>query len=746
MYHPAARTDGKQVEFIEIFNTEPVWHDIGGFRLSGAVDFFFPAGTILEGASFLVVAQNPADLEGEYGLSNVFGPYFGALGNRGEAIRLHDEQDTIVLEIPYSDDYPWPEAADGAGHSLWLARPDYGEGDSRAWSASSERGGSPGEPDPETSSAYAGVMINEFLSHTDLPQVDFVELYNHGAQSVDISDCTLSDDPDLDIYTIPPGTTIPAGGFASFSQTTLSFSLSKHGGTIYLRSPDRTALDVVKFEPQAEGVSSGRYPDGAPTFHALTDTTEGAANTNASLLTNDIVINEIMYHPLSGLNDDDYVELFNKGTASVDISSWRFRDGIRFTVPAGTVIPAGGYLVVAENAAHLIATYPGLDSTNTLGDWSGNLSDRGERIALTRPRDMDVPDQDFVVVDEVTYGDSDTWGTWTDGGGSSLELVDPDSDNRLAMNWRGSDESAKSRWTTIQYTGLIDNGFGTCSELHMFMQQAGECLIDDVSVVNETTSSEWFRDDFESGLGNWAFEHGNHIRSSILTGGGFRGSDALYVRASGKGEGHSKGVHGLWDAQFNQLAVARTPAFKLGQTVTVRARARWIAGWPYVALVLQGSYLEAAGRMNIPEDLGTPGAVNSRWAENAGPAVSDVSHNPVMPPAHQPVVVTARVQDADGIGGVSVHYRVDPASDITSVAMTDDGLGGDEVAGDGIYSAALPGQASRKLIVFYVEASDGSATSRFPEDAPARECLVRFGASPAAGDFESYTMWMTDAV
>src|SRR2546422_3798271 len=34
-----------------------------------------------------------------------------------------------------------------------------------------------------------------FRSHTDDPQVDYIELYNHGNQSLDLSGCILSDDP-----------------------------------------------------------------------------------------------------------------------------------------------------------------------------------------------------------------------------------------------------------------------------------------------------------------------------------------------------------------------------------------------------------------------------------------------------------------------------------------------------------------------------------------------------------------------
>ena len=91
-----------------------------------------------------------------------------------------------------------------------------------------------------------------------------------------------------------------------------------------------------------------------------------------------------------------------------------------------------------------MTNYAQLNPGNTLGNFNGRLSNRGERIALAKPDDPELPFEDFVIVDEVTYSDGRNWGTWTDGGGSSLELIDAHSDNRLAMNWRGSDESTKS--------------------------------------------------------------------------------------------------------------------------------------------------------------------------------------------------------------------------------------------------------------------------------------------------------------
>ena len=85
----------------------------------------------------------------------------------------------MLLTVPYSNVYPWPVATDGTGHSLVLANPTYGEGDPRAWDISDVVGGSPGQMDGYRPSPLRNVVINEFLAHTDPPDYDYIELYNH---------------------------------------------------------------------------------------------------------------------------------------------------------------------------------------------------------------------------------------------------------------------------------------------------------------------------------------------------------------------------------------------------------------------------------------------------------------------------------------------------------------------------------------------------------------------------------------
>src|SRR5262249_26119109 len=130
-------------------------------------------------------------------------------------------------------------------------------------------------------------------------------------------------------------------------------------------------------------VSTGRSPDGAGQFYPLASRTPGAAN--SSVRTSAVVINELMYKPISGLDDDQYVELYNQGGSAVDLSGWRFTKGVDLTFPPSASLAAGGYLVVARNPARLLANYPSLSSANIFGPFNGSLAGSGERVALARP-------------------------------------------------------------------------------------------------------------------------------------------------------------------------------------------------------------------------------------------------------------------------------------------------------------------------------------------------------------------------
>ncbi|HTD66149.1 MAG TPA: CotH kinase family protein, partial [Candidatus Limnocylindria bacterium] len=204
-----------------------------------------------------------------------------------------------------------------------------------------------------------------------------------------------------------------------------------------------------------------------------------------------------------------------------------------------------------------------------------------------------------------------------------------------------------------------------------------------------------------------------------------------------------------------RVRTALTAALTIGQPFTIKGSVRWLRGWPETILRVKGGHMEAYVRMEVPLNLGTPGARNSIAKTNSAPAIYAVVHSPVLPQTGDNIVITAGAQDPDGVANVTLYYRVDSASPpaFTALAMNDNGTAGDAVAKDGIYSGMIPAQSSGTMISFYVEATDTkAATSQFPVGAIAttldgqrRECLVRWGDPIPVSAFATYRLWMSRA-
>jgi len=166
-------------------------------------------------------------------------------------------------------------------------------------------------------------------------------------------------------------------------------------------------------------------------------TSVSVASLAAELSDHSVIINEIQYHPASDDHGEEYIELYNDGATAVDLSGWRFSDGIAYTFPAGISIPPGGYVVVGHDPATVESVY---DTSGVLGPFaSGRLSNGGERVALE--------DAGSTLVDEVTYDDHAPWPELPDGKGPSLELISPAFDNKRPCSWAASQPAETSLGT-----------------------------------------------------------------------------------------------------------------------------------------------------------------------------------------------------------------------------------------------------------------------------------------------------------
>ena len=140
----------------------------------------------------------------------------------------------------------------------------------------------------------------------------------------------------------------------------------------------------------------------------------------------DVVVNEIMYHPPTDLETEEYIELYNTGPTTVPLTGWSLSGAVTFAFPAGEQLGPDAYLVLSPSAPAFRALYPD-PSVRVIGDYAGRLNNAGEWVVLYTSASL--------AADAVAYDDEGGWPPEADGDGASLELLNPSLDNAVAQCW-----------------------------------------------------------------------------------------------------------------------------------------------------------------------------------------------------------------------------------------------------------------------------------------------------------------------
>jgi hypothetical protein len=475
--HP--ELDNDNFEFLELANVGPDTIDLAGVTIGGEITFdFSAAGTpALAAGERVVIVRDRVAFELRYGDQiSVGGQYLGGLGNGGGVLTLTDRDGNLIQSFEYGDTGQWPREPDGGGSTLEVidTAGDYNRGDN--WRRSSEYGGTPGTPGV---GPVVDVVINEVLSHTDLPLVDAIELHNTTDATIDVGGWYLSDswgsaaNPDTGNFTkyrIPNDTPILRGEYLVLTEADFNssggtdpndFALSgAHGDELWLTQVDANGdvtrlVDHVEFGAAANGESFGRWPNGDGGVYPMVTRTFGDANSGPRV--GPVVISEIMYHPTPPTpadlaidpdlteNDLEYVEIYNPTAEDIHLEDWRIRKGIDFDFVSGTELKSGEELVVLSFSpadtvrADAFRNHYGIDASVTLvGGYSGQLDNGGERVQLQRPDEPPLEEPDFIpqlLEDETVYGTVDPWPTEPDGTGLSLTRYPTDGWGHAATSW-----------------------------------------------------------------------------------------------------------------------------------------------------------------------------------------------------------------------------------------------------------------------------------------------------------------------
>jgi hypothetical protein len=230
---------------------------------------------------------------------------------------------------------------------------------------------------------YSPLAITE-INYNPLPTVaggtdggdyEFVEFKNTGTSTLDVGGLTFSTGID---FTFPLGTSIPPGGFYVIVKNTTKFAARYPGiaaNGVFTSALDNAGEDLTVATATGGAVLTVDYDDAPPwpaaadgagftivpagtNYNSDTGTNwRASANVHGSPKADDpavnfapIVINEALTNSVLPLKDT--IEIHNPTGAPVNIGDWWLSDDRdtprKYRIPAGTTIPANGYLVFDE--------------------------------------------------------------------------------------------------------------------------------------------------------------------------------------------------------------------------------------------------------------------------------------------------------------------------------------------------------------------------------------------------------------
>ena len=364
--------NGKYADWIEIWNNTEETVNLKGLGLSDKSDsirFLFPNVSLEADGRLVVFCDNTNQ--------SVAGKAFHAkfkLSSVGETVYLYDPNAYLIDSCKYpimASDESWA-LVDGEFRNMTAYSPGYenSEAGHRQYRES-------------ISVSDGSVVINEVMAdpitglRDDEDELcDWVELYNTTDRDLSLAGLGLSDNEGKPLkWRFPDNAVIPAKGYYIVFCTgkdrmdTIknaphsNFKISAEKETIVLADSQGHVLDRVMIDNLPLDCSWGRNDAGQmqvfqiPT-PSLPNNQSGFNQMDFNLRAMNktgVFISEVMASNNSTTtypkaDNTDWVELYNSGTETVDISDWGLSDkldrGRRWQFPQGTVIGPGEYKVV----------------------------------------------------------------------------------------------------------------------------------------------------------------------------------------------------------------------------------------------------------------------------------------------------------------------------------------------------------------------------------------------------------------
>jgi len=350
---------GRKSDWIELANTGDVPISLGGWLLRDESDvaWFFPDNTTIAPRGFLVVWCDDATQD-----PGLHAPFH--LDRQGETLLLQNADGKRVDAISYGPQVP--------GYTL--GRMDT-EDD---WQLTIPTPEAPNTTAPLAEST--SLKINEWISNPRPGQDDWLELHNADpTRPAALRNLCLANLDTTFVIRLP--TFISPGGYLRLRTDDRSdaghvgLRLPARGGILALCMISGQIIDQVEYTGQAEGISSGRWPDGGPNIVTFPEGPTPEAS-NGSRNSSGLQLSELL---AAGPSQPGWIELYNPTTQSLDLSGFQLclgsDGGVAWSFPAGFRLDPTGFVTIDCDETHAATTITSLplNTGRSLSSSSGSV-------------------------------------------------------------------------------------------------------------------------------------------------------------------------------------------------------------------------------------------------------------------------------------------------------------------------------------------------------------------------------------
>lgn len=391
-------------EFVEVYNRSSKIFNVQSWQLGDETgDGTVQDAWLLPGEYLILTSTTNVD---SFALATVGVTSFPNLNNAGDHIVLTSDLGVAIDSIVYTDDWYKDDTKDGGGYSIERINPQDPCSDIDDWAASNDAsGGTPG----------AQNSIYDLSQDVDAPTIaqtvalapNFLEVhFSEGMDSTSLSNANITINPTLTIQN--------------------NYVIEAYPSMMTLQFQENLATSQV-YQIELQNVA---------------DCWSNSANLNAIFAlpaiieTGDLIINEILFNPVTG--GYDYVELYNNSDKLLDVNGLELANLANDTISNNDIIETnfllfpGEYVVITEDSTQVQQQYPAaVIGRFVQSDLPTYSNDEGTVYLINGNQ----------VIDAVSYLDDWHFQLMDDDDGKSLERIDPNASSNDQNNWHTAAEN-----------------------------------------------------------------------------------------------------------------------------------------------------------------------------------------------------------------------------------------------------------------------------------------------------------------